>query len=477
MQVQALDAIGSDSNLTLISACPRASWIFNTYTFPGKQAYARRWATRAYCYLQPDDVVGSWDRLRVWREGLRQVETGGWMWFLGAECLIANPDIDWRSLGPFDGDLVIGGERWHLNYESFFLRSTPETHEFLARAAKLKAVLGTDLDAMTVLIVAETIRADIRPRRQLASLLPADAERQARPATDVYSAGDFVVQSGLWKTDGFRLIDQLTREARMAPTLETENTHRTHCVHGLGDNMTHLHFLRKLALRYPDHRFTHQALPMHVWQLSEMIEDLDNIDLKPFERVEPFSIDAWKNARLFWKEHPQARHFAEFYIDFFANLARRMGLQSPIETPEDLLFDYPALLKPTPLDAPFDVLVVNSLPASNQFTDQTSLDGMIAALAARHRVVVTRPVDVPGVCCTQSERLSVTGIGRLSMLCKTIVMVSTGSSWGTFNVWNRDSIDYRVILIDDETIGLSKNTVQARTVDDAGKLLRQRGIL
>jgi len=469
-----------DDKLTLISACPRSHWIFHTFTFPGKQSYAERWGHAASFYVHTDDAPQTWDRLRVWQEGLRQVKAGDWMWYLAPGCLIANPDLDWRSLAPFEGDLVISGEKWQINFDSFLLRSTPESHALLERALKLRAVLGNEIDAMVVLIVAETIKVDIRPRRQLASLLAADLGKDPQPpATNcAYRVGDFALQSHIWHTDGYRLLGELTAPSRRAAGAPREGKrHRTHCVNALGDNMAHVHFLRKLAQRYPDHHFAHQVLPEHLRQLSEMTEDLANISLEPLHRVEMGSIDAWKNAALYWQSHRSYRVYADFYVDFFRQLAGRMGLDSPIVTPRDLLFDYPALLKPTPLDGPFDFLVVNSTPGSNQFTDGTSLDVLIEELASRYKIVVTKPTAVRGVPCTQDQNLSVSGIGRLSMLCRNIVMVSTGASWGTFNVWNAETVDFRLILIQDETIGLSKNTEQAASVAEAIAALRGRKLL
>jgi hypothetical protein len=195
------------------------------------------------------------------------------------------------------------------------------------------------------------------------------------------------------------------------------------------------------------------------------------------QRVDMGSIDGWKNAELYYETHPKRNEYAAFYIEFFKRLAGRMGLESPIETPADLLFDYPALQKPTALDSPFDFLIVNSTPGSNQFTDTTGLDGLIGELAARYKVIVTQPTAVSGVLCTQDHGLSVSGIGRLSTFCKYIVMISTGSSWATFNVWNVDSIAFRLILLERETIGLTKNTAQAATVGAAASILKQAGLL
>ncbi len=471
-----------DGHLTLISAGTRNRWLYHSLTFPAQEAYARKWGISASFYVHPEDVGATWDRLRVWQEGLRHAKTGDWMWFMGPGCFIVNLDLDWRSLGPTEGDLIIGADERGLNFESFLLRSTRESILFLERVRKLFGTVATESEAMTVLIRAELIRADIRPKRQLASLVPPSAEiaSDGGAQQNVYQSGDFILQLPPWEPKTINLLYNISKPHRGgagAGAAKGGRVHRTHCIQALGDNLAHLHFLRKLAVSYPDHRFIHQCMPQHLPQLAEMIEDLGNISLEPMQRVDLGSIEAWKNAEFVWETHPLRNAYAEFYIEFFRYLARRMGLESPIEKPEDLLFDYPALKKPTALDAPFDFLIVNSMPLSGQFRDTTSMDGIIAALAARYTVIVTQPTPVPNVVCTQSHGQSVTGIGRLSTLCKYIVMISTGPSWTTFNIWNVDSIAFRLILIDPERIGLSKNTVQASTVAAAEIALKEAGLL
>lgn len=419
-------------------------------------------------------MAQTWDRLRVWQEALAAMPEGDWLWHLGPGCFIATPDVDIRSLGPFSGDMVVGGDGGGFGLDSFLLRNTPETRLFLERAAKLRSLLGSEEEALVILLTAELIRLEVRPRRQFASLY--DPTSPAPPET-AYQPGDLVAQIPGWHASHLLLLQKLTAPARKAAPPQQGPEHCTYCVQALGDNMAHVHFLRKLAQRHPERRFVHQAQAHYLPQLQEMAEDLPNLSLEPMRRVEAGAVDGWKNTERHWETHPLRDQYAAFFIDFFRHLAGRMGLESPIEKPEDLLFDYPALQKPTPLDAPFDFLVVNSTPLSGQLSDASGMDALIAELAARYKVVVTQPTPVPGVVCTQDHGLSVSGIGRLSTLCKHIVMISTGSSWGTFNVWNIDSIAFRVILIDREQIGLSKNTVQAATISAARLLLQEKGLL
>ena len=73
-------------------------------------------------------------------------------------------------------------------------------------------------------------------------------------------------------------------------------THHSYNEFHLGDNLIHLHFLRKLALKYPDEFFVHAVQPCHLLQLGEAIEDVPNIRLDPLENKAAGSVNVWKNA-------------------------------------------------------------------------------------------------------------------------------------------------------------------------------------
>lgn len=260
-------------------------------------------------------------------------------------------------------------------------------------------------------------------------------------------------------------------------------TIRTHCALRLGDNLCHLHFMRALAKRYPDIHFTHAAHLCYLQQLIEMTADLPNLQLRDIAHShDEFSVNGWKNAGGFWEQHELRNDFANFSLVWFEELAKRLGLESPFERPDDLLFDYPSLhgdLLPDHLRKPIDWLVVNSPPQSGQWTgfDHTAMTSLIQSLAQRYSVVTTHPTGLPIPCTHQVMGFSVTNIGQLSQCAKNILMISTGPSWPTFNVWNKDTVAFRLILIDHEVIGLSKNTEQCSTVAAASRVLKVRGLL
>lgn len=245
----------------------------------------------------------------------------------------------------------------------------------------------------------------------------------------------------------------------------------------LGDNLAHLHFLRGVARANPSVRFEHAA---HLWYLPQMIEvvaDLPNIGLRDLRSINrKKAINSWKNRGRFWEQHPLRNEYGPFMLKWFEELASDMGVSSPFTKQEDLLFDYPAI-KDT-VSEEFDFLIVNSEPMSGQWQsmDLADLDQLAIDLSERHRVITTRPVR-PFITCTQRTNVSITGIGGISRFCRYIIMVSTGASWATFNVWNRNSVEMRIIFLEHESILLTPNTTNTNSVSVAREMLREKGLL
>jgi hypothetical protein len=273
---------------------------------------------------------------------------------------------------------------------------------------------------------------------------------------------------------------------------------RTHNGYHLGDNLVHLNFLRKVALANPDRSFVHAAQWQYLPELQPVVADVPNIKLSDINYMTPpSSIDSWRGTQGFWYHHEDRNDFVKFHVEsWFPYLARRMGVENPVMKPEDMLFDYPALKNaklPPEFGKPFDVLVVNSAPGSGQFQgfDQYEL-GLLAVKIARKTLKVVATAEMPNLGTwmlsntsewTESPlissrfNLNCTQIGALSLLCHTILMVSTGPSWPTFNIWNQDSVKLRVILLDSERVNLAPHTVHYSKVEEAAEILKGAGLL
>ena len=251
----------------------------------------------------------------------------------------------------------------------------------------------------------------------------------------------------------------------------------THCDKGIGDNLAHLQLVVKLAQQHPDRRFIHHCHDTHLGQLRAALAGIPNVELDNLHYVPPGSVDAWKGAGRFWYNHPRKNQYLKFYIEQHARVARQMGFDSPLTGPFDFLFDWPAVLGGR--DEPFDFLIINSRPLSGQWRrhDDVKWNELIGQLCRSHKVIATAPTPAP-VRCTFNEGLDVAAIGRLSQQCRCIIFASTGPSWLTFNIWNQDSVQLRVALLDEERLdGLSSNLVQTDRLENVGTILREKGMI
>jgi hypothetical protein len=253
-----------------------------------------------------------------------------------------------------------------------------------------------------------------------------------------------------------------------------DRTIATHCCVRLGDNLSHLQFLRRMARRYPETRFYHSAIAGYLPQMREVVEDLANVEVG--DVAKEGAIECWKNHQGWWENHPLKNDYVAFYIAWFDELAKRMGLENPIKEAQHMLFDYPALLEKTPLDGPFDFLVINSRPMSGQLRNYSDLEKTCTALKKNgFSVISTAPLL--GIECTQDYKMSASSIGSLSRQCRFIIMVSTGPSWPTFNIYNQESVELRIVLLDNEKLNLAPNTVHVSSEAEIMPLLKERRIL
>lgn len=254
----------------------------------------------------------------------------------------------------------------------------------------------------------------------------------------------------------------------------------THCDYNLGDHLAHLHYLRKLAIRHPERKFVHAAAFHLLPQLIEVVCDLGNISLIDLDYKPDNSEDVWKNRDGFFYGHPKQYDYTGLYIDFFQMISGIFGVENPITTPSDLLFDYPAIRRTRYPD--IDFLIINSPPLSRQFAgfSDDHFNALIGLLIEHgYSVVTTAPSSYDDVPCTQRQDppLSVSAIGGASLSCKYIVGVATGPIWPTFNVWNSDSVLLRVLLLDRERVLIAPNTEHAEAMPEVVDILRKRELL
>lgn len=231
--------------------------------------------------------------------------------------------------------------------------------------------------------------------------------------------------------------------------------------HNLGDNLVFLHLLRSLAKEDRRFTFVHFCNGCHIVQLREVVHDLPNIVLFPFESQAwqehgSRAINVWKNFQDMWVESPLRWKWADFTIWHHKVTARRMGFESTLTRREALLFDYPAL-ESTPTDDgeyPFDFLIGDSAPNSGQYSEwadhlKNPMQPLIDALRRKWRVRLTSEL--------KAEGFTITEIGRLSVHCKHHIMVPNGPFWTCMSTANNHHSHGRrriVILDNGEDLGM-----------------------
>ncbi len=251
-----------------------------------------------------------------------------------------------------------------------------------------------------------------------------------------------------------------------------------HSYGNCGDNFWHLNYLRRMAEKYPDVTFVHHAKPEVFDQLPELVRDLDNLLLKSVIDKPGDSIDAWIGAEGYiWSQPGGNTEHIPFMMGWFGHLSKKIGLESAITEPCHLLLNYPALLDSGTYTKKYDFMVVNSKPNSGQFRDYTEsgMDGLVACLHERYKIIVTQACSVPGVPTTAG--LTLTNIGNVSLRCDRIIGIATGPIWPTFNVWNHRRCPNRVLMLDNEFIRHDEYCVHARSIDEATYILKQSGLL
>lgn len=252
----------------------------------------------------------------------------------------------------------------------------------------------------------------------------------------------------------------------------------------IGDALISAHLLRSLARRNPDRTFWFFVHPHVAHEITSAAEDIPNFSLFSFESEQwrehgPRSVSMWKNAEDQWVRSPHRWNWSAHALEHHAWTAKRLGFESEFTNPTQLLFDYPAL-NPNHVGGTYfyDFLFVNSEPCSGQFGPMKQhgtgyLDDFIRLLARKFSVVTTSPVF--GVECTKDKQESITGIGRMSLLCRHHIMVATGPMWATMNTTNHhfSAERKRIVLLDNgEQINMPGIT-QCKSLAEVEQIARQ----
>lgn len=256
--------------------------------------------------------------------------------------------------------------------------------------------------------------------------------------------------------------------------------HRSYNRYHIGDLAIHAHFLRLLDVANPAEQFEFYVHPCYFPEINPLVQDVVNVTLHPLENCPPGARDVWKNAGGFFERSRYRYDWASMHVEWFNLLSAEMGLECPIRSVEDLLFDEPCIREPLPAGiAEAAVLINNAQPCSGQFMAYNAtncLDPLIAAIAKKHSVITTSK-STTGVPCTRDYGLNCAQIGGLSLACEHVVAIVNGPAWFCLNKWNRDRMKTWLFLRDNgENMNLMPREHYASTLDMAMKKAQILGL-
>jgi hypothetical protein len=227
-----------------------------------------------------------------------------------------------------------------------------------------------------------------------------------------------------------KLIDFFKNNCDKTRTIEFYNDYH------LGDNVFHLTFLRKLCALTSD-KFVYYIKPNYIAELNNHIVGFENrISLRPLSEKTALAMNAWIGEIYF--AHPGSSIYDIFYIDWFNYLTNKMYGKSLNLT---LISDYLPLSMGTPQ---YDMLIINSVPQSNQFAlNEQLFNEYIVNLSKKYKVITTKKVD--GVPCSIDTNMTLIDIGAIAAKVDHVIAIHTGPITTCINQWAVNNVKSWVI--------------------------------
>ena len=228
----------------------------------------------------------------------------------------------------------------------------------------------------------------------------------------------------------------------------------THNDFNLGDNIFHLDYLMKIINNHPDYIFTHYCREVYHSQLYKLIVGYENsIYLKPLIDVPDYSINSWIGHGGWYHniwcgticEYPSKYDY--MYIEWYTHLEKTYGLPNPRKTPTDFLL-YFKDIENYDLPKSYDVLVINSIPLSGQYSYEHELFVKFCNMMSSNNLSVITTNKLENYECTLEYDYDVTQIAKISTKAKYILAINTGPIALCINKYTMSNCQFFHVLDD-----------------------------
>lgn len=230
----------------------------------------------------------------------------------------------------------------------------------------------------------------------------------------------------------------------------------------IGDCFLHAHYMRKLIETNPEITINFHLMEKHKKQVSEYINDIPQITIKDYDISPSNAFRGWVG-QFGIPRIPFDLNVLR--LESYKKLSHKLGVVSPLNTIEDLLFDNPKL-QSDDTTVGYDILLINSEPLSNQtnYSKTEYIDFVNDCKNKNYSVISTSKID--DVPCTMDSGMSIMDIGKLSTKCKSIVGINTGPLITCLNIWNTKkpivSIDSNCYLNSFKNVRIVNNIKQVK---------------
>lgn len=132
--------------ISLLTDASTEFWNIMQFTAPNKLEYCLKWGIQFSMRKNNGKNAPVWGEREIFMlETLRECD---WLWFMGADTLIMNHQIDVRIFLDDRYDFIIGHDVNGINNDVFFLRNNHRSHLFLQKVLASNSYFPQDQIAM-----------------------------------------------------------------------------------------------------------------------------------------------------------------------------------------------------------------------------------------------------------------------------------------------------------------------------------------